>query len=226
MFFAQLPVNEQAILALAAAVLLLTFFMLAHPRILSVINLFAWQGLLLAITTALVAYDAQASHLYISAFLALLLKAFFIPWLLKRMIEKFDMHHELDAVRNPALILMGAGVLVIFCYHTTLPIAALQLTITRNIIAICMAVVLLGMLILVSRDKAITQVVGFMTLENGLFFAAVTITRGMPMIVELGVAFDVLVAAIIFGIFFLHLKQSIDSLDISRLNRLTEKEPD
>lgn len=224
MFFAQLPIYEQAILALAALVLLFTFFMLAHPRILSVINLFAWQGVTLAITTALVAYDTHTLHLYISAVLTLGLKAIFIPWLLKRMIDKFEMQHELDPTRHPVLTLLGGGALVVFCYHVTLPIAALLLAITHNIIAICMAVVLLGMLILVSRDKAITQVVGFMTLENGLFFAAVAVTKGMPMVVELGIAFDVLVAAIIFGVFFLHIRESIDSLDISRLNRLTEKE--
>lgn len=224
MFFAQLPVYEQAILALAAGVLLLTFFMLAHPRVLSVITLFAWQGLVLALTTALVAFDSHTPHLYVSAVLTLLLKALFVPWLLKRMIDKFEMQHELDPIRSPALTLLGAGALVVFCYHTTLPIAALLLAITRNIIAICMAVVLLGMLMLVSRDKAITQVVGFMTLENGLFFAAVAVTKGMPMVVELGIAFDVLVAAVIFGVFFLHIRQSIDSLDVSRLSRLTEKE--
>lgn len=224
MFFAQLPIYEQAILALAAGVLLLSFFMLAHPRMLSVIKLFAWQGLVLAVTTALVAYDSNTPHLYISAVLTLLLKALFIPWLLIRMIDKFQMHHELDEIQHPVAVMLGGGALVVFCYHTTLPIAEMLLTITRNVIAICMAVVLLGMLMLVSRNKAITQVVGFMSLENGLFFAAVAVTKGMPMVVELGIAFDVLVAAVIFGVFFLHIRQSIDSLDISRLSRLSESE--
>lgn len=224
MFFAKLPIYEQAILALAAGVLLLSFFMLAHPRIYSVIKLFAWQGLVLAVTTALVAFDSHTPHLYISAVLTLALKAGFIPWLLLRMVDKFDMHHELDEIRRPGLTLLTAGALVVFCYHTTLPIAELLLAITRNVIAICMSVVLLGMLMLVSRNKAITQVVGFMTLENGLFFAAVAVTKGMPMVVELGIAFDVLIAAVIFGVFFLHIRQSIDSLDISRLSRLSESE--
>ncbi len=224
MFFSALPLHEQLILALAALVLLLTFLMLAHPRVISVIRLFAWQGLVVAATTALVAYDAGAPHLYISAALTLLLKALFIPWLLMRMVDRFALHHEQDAIRYPVMTLLGAGALVIFCYHTTLPVAAQLQEITHNVVAICMSVVLLGMVMLISRHKAVTQVVGFMAMENGLFFAAVAVTGGMPMVVELGVAFDVLVAAIIFGVFFLHLRQSIDSLDTSRLSRLSESE--
>ena len=224
MFFALLPLHEQLILALAALVLLLTFLMLAHPRVISVIRVFAWQGLVVAATTALVAYDAQAPHLYISAALTLVLKALFIPWLLMRMIDRFGLHHEQDAIRYPVSTLLAAGVLVVFCYHTTLPIAAQLQETTHNVVAICMSVVMLGMVMLISRNKAVTQVVGFMAMENGLFFAAVAVTNGMPMVVELGVAFDVLVAAVIFGVFFLHLRQSIDSLDTSRLNRLSESE--
>ena len=226
MFFSQLALYEQAILSLAAVVLLLTFLMLVHPRILSVIKLFAWQGLAVASATALVAYDAKAPHLYISALLTLSLKAVFIPWLLLRMVDRFGLHQELDTLSHPIWVLFGGLFLVVFCYQTTLPVAAQLPAIAHNLVAICMSVVLLGMVMLISRRKAVTQVVGFMALENGLFFAAVAVTRGMPMIVELGVAFDVLVAAIIFGVFFLHLSQSIDSLDTSRLSRLSERERD
>lgn len=224
MFFAHLPFYEQAILVLAALVLMLSFFMLAHPRILSVVHIYAAQSLLLTVATALVAYDLQSPHLYISAVLTLLLKTLFVPWLLIRIIEQFDLRFEHDDIHHPFMTVTSAGILVVFCYHTTIPIAAQLSSVTRNVIAICMAVVLLGMLMLISRRKAITQVAGFMTIENGLFFAAVSVTRGMPMIVELGIAFDVLVAAIIFGVFFLHIRESIDSLDTSLLSRLSEKD--
>jgi hydrogenase-4 component E len=125
-------------------------------------------------------------------------------------------------VEHPAIVLMIATALVIFCYYVAQPIQQLSESITRNTIAISMSVVLLGMLMLVSRNKAVSQVVGFMSLENGLFFAAVAATHGMPMIVELGIAFDVLVAAIIFGVFFFHISESIDSLNVSEMNRLSE----
>lgn len=219
---AQLPLYQQAILLLAALVLFSSFALLAQTRVVAIINAFAWQGALVAITTALVAFDSGQYHLYISAALTMTLKALFIPWLLRRLVKQMGLHKEAHTVEHPAMILMIATALVIFCYYVVQPIEMLSSSITRNTIAISMSVVLLGMLMLVSRNKAVSQVVGFMSLENGLFFAAVAATHGMPMIVELGVAFDVLVAAVIFGVFFFHIKDSIDSLDVSQLNRLSE----
>lgn len=219
---ADLPIYQQAILLLAALVLFSSFTLLAQTRVTAIIHAFAWQGALVAMTTALVAFDSGKHHLYISAALTLSLKALFIPWLLHRLVKKMRIDRVAHTVEHPALVLMIATALVIFCYYVAQPIQQLEHSITRNTIAISMSVVLLGMLMLVSRNKAVSQVVGFMSLENGLFFAAVAATHGMPMVVELGVAFDVLVAAVIFGVFFFHIKDSIDSLNVSELSRLSE----
>jgi hydrogenase-4 component E len=219
---AGLPIYQQAILLLAALVLFSSFTLLAQTRVTAIIHAFAWQGALVAMTTALVAFDSGKHHLYISAALTLSLKALFIPWLLHRLVKKMRIDRVAHTVEHPALVLMIATALVIFCYYVAQPIQQLEHSITRNTIAISMSVVLLGMLMLVSRNKAVSQVVGFMSLENGLFFAAVAATHGMPMVVELGVAFDVLVAAVIFGVFFFHIKDSIDSLNVSELSRLSE----
>jgi hydrogenase-4 component E len=127
-----------------------------------------------------------------------------------------------ESVVRPAVVLMSGASLVVFSYWVALPIVQLSTLITRNTIAVSIAIVLLGMLMIITRSKAVSQVVGFMSMENGLFFAAVVSTYGMPMVVELGVAFDVLVAAILFGVFFFQIRASIDSLDVDRLNRLTE----
>lgn len=224
MLFEQLPVLQQSILALAAMAVLLSLGMLMHPHIRTVIKLFALQGAFVTAVTAAVAYDLQHHHLYISALLTLALKVIFIPWLLLRMVDRFGLHHELDPIRHPALMILASGVLIVFCYHVTLPIAQSSRLMTHNLIGLCMAIVMMGMLLLISRHKAITQVVGFMCMENGLFFAAVSITSGMPLMVELGIAFDVLIAAIIFGVFFLHLDESLESLDIGKLSRLSERE--
>ncbi len=218
----QLPLYEQAILTLAALILFTSFALLAQQRVLSMIHVFVWQGLLLAITTALVAYDSSATHLYYSAGLTLGLKVILIPWLLHRLVHRLNIHRQPHVVKHPSMVLMIAAALVIFAYYVTLPIHQLSVSITRNTIAISMSVVLLGMLMLITRNKAVSQVIGFMSLENGLFFAAVAATHGMPMVVELGVAFDVLVAMVIFGVFFFHIRDSIDSLDVDRLNRLAE----
>lgn len=219
---ANLNLYEQAILVLAAMVLFTSFALLAQTRMFSLIRVFAWQGALLAVTTALVALVSGQSHLYISALLTLALKAFLIPWLLHRLVIRLGLQHEVESLARNSLVLLGAAALTVFSYYVALPIVHLSTLVTRNVIAVSLAVVLLGMLLIIARNKAVTQVVGFMSMENGLFFAAVVSTYGMPMVVELGVAFDVLVAAILFGVFFFQIRASIDSLDVDRLSRLRE----
>jgi hydrogenase-4 component E len=144
--------------------------------------------------------------------------------MLHRLAVRLNIHADAEPAASNALVLVGGAGLVVFSYYVALPIVHLSTLVTRNTIAISLAVVLLGMLLMISRRKAVTQVIGFMSLENGLFFAAVVSTFGMPMVVELGVAFDVLVAAILFGVFFFQIRASIDSLDVDRLNRLREVE--
>ncbi len=212
----------QAILMLAALVLFTSFALLAQARMFALIRLYAWQGTLLAVTTALVAWVTHQPRLYISALLTLGLKALLIPWFLNRLVIRLGLQHETEVLQGNSLILLGAAALTVFSYYVVMPIVQLSTLVTRNVIAVSLAVILLGLLLIIVRRKAVTQVVGFMCMENGLFFAAVASTYGMPMVVELGVAFDVLVASILFGVFFLHIRDSIDSLDVDRLNQLRE----
>lgn len=224
MSYLALPLLEQAILTLAALVLASAFALLAQSRVVATIHVFAIQGFLLAAITLLVAFDTGELHLYISAALTLALKALFIPWLLVRLARQLQILRDWDAVIRPGITLLAAGALVIFCYSVVQPIEHYAAGITRDAIALSLAVVMLSLLMLVTRRKAVTQVVAFMALENGMFFAAVTATQGMPLVVELGIAFDVLVAAVIFGVFFFHIRDSIESLDVDQLNRLSEHE--
>jgi len=220
----ELGLFDQATLLFAALVLFTSFLMLAQPRIVPLIHAFAWQGALLAVTTALVAQVTAHPHLYVSAALTLGLKALLIPWMLHRLAVRLAIHHEVESIRYPVLVLLAGAALVVFSYHVTLPIVQLAALTARNGIAASQAVVLLGMLLMITRNKAVAQVIGFMSIENGLFFAAVVSTYGMPMVVELGIAFDVFVAAVLFGVFFFQMRQSIDSLDVNRLNRLRESD--
>ncbi|MCC6610068.1 MAG: formate hydrogenlyase [Burkholderiales bacterium] len=224
---AQLSLFEQAIIVFAALALFSSFVMLAQTRVLPLIYAFAWQGVLLALVTALVAYVSGHPHLYISAALTLALKVFLIPWLLHRLAMQLRIHLEAERIVHPSLLLLAGGGLVIFSYYIALPIVQRSGLATRNTIAVSIAIVLIGMLVMIARKKAVAQVVGFMSIENGLFFAAVVSTYGMPLIVELGVAFDVLVAAILFGVFFFHMRESFDTLDVDQLTRLSEaREPE
>ncbi len=220
----QMSLQEQAILVLAALVLFLSFLLLAQTRILPAIHAFAWQSALVALTTALSAWTTGQEHLYLSALLTLVLKAFLIPWMLQRLVFRLDIEREVETIGHPILLQLLGAFLVGFSYWTIEPVEHFVTTVSRDTIAVSLAVVLLGLLIMVSRRQAVVQVLGFMSIENGLFFAAVVATYGMPMVVELGIAFDVLVAAVLFGIFFFHIRENFDSLDVDRLNRLAETE--
>jgi len=223
---AQLGLFDQAIILFAALVLFTSFVMLAQARVLPLIYAFAWQGVLLAVVTALVAYVSGHPDLYISAAITVVLKVFLIPWLLYRLAHQLNIHYDAEPLRHPSLLLLAGAGLVIFSYYVALPIVQRSGLATRNTIAVSIAVVLIGMLLMIARKKAVAQVIGFMSIENGLFFSAVVSTYGMPLIVELGVAFDVLVAAILFGVFFFHMRESFDTLDVDRLTRLSESRDD
>ena len=222
MELSELGLFSQAIVLFAALVLFTSFIMLTQVRMLPLIFTFAWQGVLLAIVTALVAFVSKHPQLYVSAALTVALKVVLIPWLLYRLSIRLHLQYDAETLEHPSLILLAGAALVIFSYFVALPIVQLSGLATRNTIAVSIAVELVGMLLMCVRRTAVAQVIGFMSMENGLFFSAVVSTYGMPLIVELGVAFDILVAAILFGVFFIHLRDSFDSLDVNRLNRLSE----
>ena len=217
-----IPLYAQLINLFAAVILLLAFAMLAQRRVLQLIDLFALQGFTLFLSTLVVAVKTGQHHLYWSAGLTLLLKALLLPWILHRLVRKLQIKGEVEPLINiPTTMLVGIG-LVIIAFNVALPISQLSHTITRGTLGIALAVVMLAFLMMITRRKAITQVVGFLSMENGLFLAATSATYGMPMVVELGIALDVLVGAIILGVFFFQIRDQFDSLDIHHMERLKD----
>lgn len=209
---------------LAAFVLLTAFGMLMQKRIYGLIHLFAWQGLFLSISTAIVGYVADRHHLYISSILTLSLKVILLPYILHALIVRLKIRKEVETVVNiPMTMLIGIA-LVIFSYHLTAPVRELSTLITRSTLAVALATVMIGLLMMITRKHAVTQIIGFLAMENGLFFAATSATYGMPLVVELGVALDILIAAFIFGIFFFHIHTTFDSLDVEQMARLKERD--
>jgi hydrogenase-4 component E len=217
-----LSIAQQMINLFAALLLLIAFAMLSQRRILSLINLFAMQGLILTLSIADSAWLTQQHDLYYSAALTLLLKVLFLPWLLHRLIRQLEIKWDVETLINIPTTMMIGIVLVVFAFNLALPISQLSGTILRNTLGIAMASVLLSFLMMITRRKAIPQVIGFLAMENGLFFAATSATYGMPMVVELGIALDVLVGAFIFGIFFFHIRETFDSLEIRHMEKLKE----
>jgi len=217
-----LSFDLQLLNACAALLLLLSFAMLSQRRIVTMVNLLALQGVLLGLATLLLAWRTGKSHLYFSALLTLSLKAVFMPWLLHRLIKRLDVYWDSEPLLNSAATMLVGLLIVVFSFGLAQPIAALASTATRSAIGIAVAVVLLAFLTMITRRKAMSQVVGFLSMENGLFFGAMSATYGMPMIIELGVALDVLVAMLVLGVFFFQIREQFDSLDLHHLESLKE----
>jgi hydrogenase-4 component E len=176
----------------------------------------------LAMSTAVAAYTTGQPHLYQSTALTLLLKVFFLPWLLHRLVRRLDVRWEFEGLINISTTMLIGIVLVVFSFNLALPISQLASTVTRSTLGIAMACIMLSFLMMITRRKAIPQVIGFLSMENGLFFAATSATYGMPMVVELGIALDVLVGMLILGVFFFQIREQFDSLDLTHLEQLKE----
>ncbi len=219
-----LPLYAQLINLLAAILLLLAFAMLSQRRVLSLIDLFAAQGVALTASTAIVAWGTGQPHLYASAALTLALKVVLLPWLLYRLIRRLDVRWDVEGLINVPMTMLIGIVLVVFSFNLAFPISQLASTVTRSTLGIAIACVMLSFLMMIVRRKAIPQVVGFLSMENGLFFAATSATYGMPMVVELGIALDVLVGMLILGVFFFQIREQFDSLDLKHLEKLKENE--
>ena len=217
------PLASQLINLCAAVLLLLGFAMLAQRRILSLINLFMLQGLVLFASTLIVAYSTAQHHLYWSAGLTLVLKALLLPWILHRLIRRLSVKWDVETLLNiPTTMLIGL-LLVVVAFNVAQPISQLAGTITRSTLGIALACVLLAFLMMITRSKAVPQVIAFLAMENALFFAATSATYGMPMVVELGIALDVLVGMVILGVFFFQIREQFDSLDIRHMERERER---
>jgi hydrogenase-4 component E len=215
--------GPQLINLLAAILLLLAFAMLAQRRIYSLINLFAAQGAVLALSTLLVAAMTGQGHLYLSAAVTFALKVCLLPWILHRLIRRLNVKWDVETLINIPTTMLAGIVLVILAFNLAAPIAQLAGTVTRAGLGIALASILLSFLMMITRSKAVPQVIGFLAMENGLFFAATATVYGMPMVVELGVALDVLVAALILGIFLFQIRERFDSVDTRHLERLKER---
>ncbi len=217
------PYSSQVINLCAAIMLLLGFAMLSQRRVLTLINLFMLQGLVLFVSTLIVAISTSQNHLLWSAGLTLLLKVIALPYILHRLIRKLSVKWDIETLLNiPTTMLIGIA-LVVIAFNVAQPISQLSGTITRATIGIALACVLLAFLMMITRSKAVPQVIAFLAMENGLFFAATSATYGMPMVVELGIALDVMVGMVILGVFFFQIRQQFDSLDIRQMERIKEE---
>ncbi len=204
----------------AALLLLVVFAMLGQRRVGTLINLFALEGMLLAAASVLEGLVQARPELEEAALLTLVLKGLVLPWLLHRMRRVLAVRWDDESpAHSVGIHLLGLAV-VVAAFAEAAPLVTGG---AGRDLAMALAVVGLALLMMITRRTALAQVVGFLTLENGLFLAAASATGGMPLLVELGIAFDVLVVTVIFAVFFLHLQRRFDSLDLARLETLREE---
>ena len=202
---------------LAGFMVLVSFMLLYQDRMFSLLNVFALQALILAASVAWQARVQDAPHLYVTALIALVLKAIIIPVVLHRVVVKLGIHRNIETVGGIGLtMLLGMG-LVALSMVVMLKATAAADPLAREDLAFALSVLLLGLLMMVTRRNAVSQIVGFMSIENGLILAA-TAARGMPLVVEISVAFSVLVAFIVIGVFLFRIRERFDTVDLQALD--------
>jgi len=203
--------------SLAGGLVLVSFMMLYQDRLTSLLNVFALHALMLSAAVAWQALIQDAPHLYVTAAIALLFKAIIIPVALRRIVYKLGIHRDIETVVGIGPTMLAGMGLVALSLALMLRVTADADALAREDLAFALSVVLLGLLFMVTRRNAVSQVIGFMSLENGLILAAAG-AKGMPLVVEISVAFSVLIAFIVIGIVLFRIRERFDSVDVSQLD--------
>jgi hydrogenase-4 component E len=191
--------------------------LLYQDRLYALLNMFAMQALVLALSVAWQASIQHAPHLYITAAITLVFKAIVIPVALHRIVARLGIHREVETVVSAVPTMLAGIALVALSMVVMLRVTQGADALAREDLAFALSVVLLGLLMMVTRSNAVSQVVGFMSLENGLILAA-TGAKGMPLVVEISVAFSILIALIVVGIFLFRIRERFDSVDMQALD--------
>jgi hydrogenase-4 component E len=203
---------------LAGSLVLVSFLQLYQDRLTALIKMFALHASVLALSVAWQAFIQDAPHLYLTALIALLFKAIVIPLALQRIIVRLGIHREIETVVGVGTTMLAGMGLVALSIMVMLRVTPEADPLAREDLAFALAVVLLGLLLMVTRHNAVGQVIGFMSLENGLVLAA-TGAKGMPLVVEISIAFSILIAFIVIGIFLFRIRERFDTVDLQALDR-------
>jgi hydrogenase-4 component E len=216
----QSELASQWITLLAAGMLVIQLLMVVQGMLLTNIRLFALQSLMLTAIAAIIAYFHNATHVYWVAGLTLIGKVFFLPWLLNRIVRRIQIHQEIEPLLNSTASMLLCGGLTLLGYIVARPFTSLE-RLGNNTLGVAVTLLLTGFFLMFNRRKAITQVLALLTVENGVMLAAVALTTyGMPLVVELGIFFDVLVAVMVLGILVYRIRETFASMDVDKLSQL------
>jgi hydrogenase-4 component E len=213
-------IGSQLITLLASVMLVLQLLLVVQRMLVTNIRLFALQSLLLAAIAAVVGYVYNAWHVYLIAVLTIAGKVIFLPWSLTRWVRRIKIEQEITPFLNMPASMLICGALTVLAYVVARPFTSLE-RLGSNTLAIAITLLLTGFFLMINRRKAITQVLALLTMENGVMLAAIALTTyGMPLVVELGIFFDVVVAVMVLGILVFRIRESFASMDTSKLSEL------
>jgi hydrogenase-4 component E len=217
-----LQFGDKMVTLMAAIVLVLQIAMVAQRWIVTNIRIFAAQSFFLAAIAGIVAFFNHAPHIYAAAVLTLLAKTILVPVGLERLVGRVGIRQEIEPILNVpmSVVISGGLTLVGYVVAESFNRPEEAHVLGHNVLAVAISLFLIGFFMMINRRKALTQVLALLSLENGLFLAAISLTYGMPLVVELGVLFDVLVAVMVLGILVYRIRESFESMDVSRLRRL------
>lgn len=212
--------SSQLITLLASLMLVLQLLLAVQRMLVTNIRLFALQSLLLAAIATAVACVFGAWHVLVVAVLTLIGKVLFLPWWLERLVRQIKIEQEIRPFVNMPASMLICGALTVLSYVVARPFTSLE-RLGSNTLAVAIALLLTGFFLMINRRKAITQVLALLTMENGVMLAAIALTTyGMPLVVEIGIFFDVVIAVMVLGILVFRIRESFDSMDVSKLNEL------
>ena len=213
-------IGAQLITLCAALMLVLQLLLVVQRMLLTNIRLFALQSLLLAAIATIVASFHHATHVYWVAVLTLLGKVLLLPRLLSRLVRRINIVQEIEPLFNAPTSMLICGALTLLGYIVARPFTTLE-RLGNNTLAVAVTLLLTGFFLMFNRRKAVTQVLALLTIENGVMLAAVALTTyGMPLVVELGIFFDVMVAVMVLGILVYRIRETFASMDVGRLSQL------
>ena len=205
---------------LAAAMLVTAYLMVGQKALLVAIRLYGLQSLLLGGVAVVMALSGHRPHLLASAALTIVLKGVVIPWFLVRVIDRIGIHREIEPFLNaPSSLLICLGLTVVG-YRLSVRLAEGSVGPAHHVIGASLSMLLIGLFLMVTRRKAVTQILALLTVENAVFLVALGATSGMPLIVELGISFDVILAVLVLGVLVHRIVERFESMDVSRLSRL------
>jgi len=211
---------QDFVILCAAGMLVSVYLMVGQKALVVAIRLYGVQSLLLGAVAIAMGFAERRPHLFVSAALTIVLKAAVIPWFLLRVIDRVGIRREIEPYVNvPASLLLCLGLTVVG-YRVSLGMAGASQGVPHQVVGVALSMVLMGLFLMVTRRKALTQILALLTIENAVFLVAVGATAGMPLIVELGISFDVILAVLVLGVLVNRIVDRFESMDTSRLSNL------